>query len=444
MSSSPSISLQPSANINPRPLGFALLFIVIGALYLAEVISARQSALYIVGALLGVALYHAAFGFTSAWRVFIADGRGEGLRAQMLMLAVGVALFFPALAAGSLFGTPVSGLVQSAGTSVIVGAFIFGIGMQLGGGCASGTLYTVGGGSTRMIVTLIAFVVGSVIGTAYMPFWTSLPQLQPISLVKTLGLAPALALNWLVFALIAAITVVVEKRRHGKLVRAHTQPAHTSPWLHGPWPLVAGAIALVVLNFATMALSGRPWGVTSAFALWGAKGASLIGTRYRQLGLLVDQGECRGTGRADHARCDVRDGYWHRARRDGGGGAGRPLCAGLAPAAALVCGGSGGWFAAGFWCTPRVWLQYRRLLQRHRVGQPARLAVAGCRVHWQCVRHAFASAVWAGGRTRAANRVLNNQHPYLHWARPAGLIQQYRDVPAPEKKRRSSDGFHDP
>jgi uncharacterized membrane protein YedE/YeeE len=40
---------------------------------------------------------------------------------------------------------------------------------------------------------------------------------------------------------------------------------------------VAGAIALVVLNFATLALSGRPWGVTSAFALWGAKAASAIG-----------------------------------------------------------------------------------------------------------------------------------------------------------------------
>lgn len=82
----------------------------------------------------------------------------------------------------------------------IMGAFIFGIGMQLGGGCASGTLYTVGGGSTRMIVTLLAFIGGSLIGTAHMPFWTSLPQLAPISLVKSLGVAPALALNWLVFA----------------------------------------------------------------------------------------------------------------------------------------------------------------------------------------------------------------------------------------------------
>jgi uncharacterized protein len=128
-----------------------------------------------------------------------------------------------------------------------------------------------------MIVTLLFFIVGSVVATAHMPFWTSLPQLDPVSAPKALGLAPALALNWLVFAVIAAITVVVEKRRHGRLVASHTQPRHASPWLHGPWPLVAGAIALVVLNFATLALSGRPWGVTSAFALWGAKGAALLG-----------------------------------------------------------------------------------------------------------------------------------------------------------------------
>ena len=277
MSNTATLPVSPRSAINARPLGVASVLIVLGALYLAQVVGPTQATLYIVGALLGLALYHAAFGFTSAWRVFIADGRGAGLRAQMLMLAVGVALFFPALSAGTLFGNPVSGLVQPAGTSVIVGAFIFGIGMQLGGGCASGTLYTVGGGSTRMIVTLIFFIVGSLIGTAHMPFWTSMPQLKPIAAYKELGLVPALLLNWAVFAAIAAITVVVEKRRHGRLVASHVQPPHRSPWLHGPWPLVAGALALVLLNFATLALSGRPWGVTSAFALWGAKAASAIG-----------------------------------------------------------------------------------------------------------------------------------------------------------------------
>ena len=272
-----SLPLPRRPGINIKPFGVALFLILIGALYLAQVVSGRQAALYIIGALLGVTLYHAAFGFTSAWRVFIADGRGAGLRAQMAMLAVGVALFFPALSAGTLFGTPVTGLVSPAGTSVIVGAFIFGIGMQLGGGCASGTLYTVGGGSTRMIVTLLFFIVGSLVGTAHMPFWTSMPQLAPISMVKELGAMPALALNWTIFALIAIVTIVVEKRRHGKLVAAHVQPAHGSPWLRGPWPLMAGAIALVLLNFATLALAGRPWGVTSAFALWGAKAAEFVG-----------------------------------------------------------------------------------------------------------------------------------------------------------------------
>jgi len=264
-------------DINPKPLAFSLVLIALGAVYLAQTVSGRQATLYVVGALLGMTLYHAAFGFTSAWRVFIADGRGAGLRAQMVMLAIGVLLFFPALAAGSLFGHPVTGLVSPAGTSVIVGAFIFGVGMQLGGGCASGTLYTVGGGSTRMVVTLAAFVVGSVVATAHMPFWTSMPQLKPFSIVNALGAAPAIVLNLVVFALIAALTVVIEKRRHGRLVNETLRTPHASPWLHGPWPLFAGAVALAVLNFATLALSGRPWGVTSAFALWGAKGFAALG-----------------------------------------------------------------------------------------------------------------------------------------------------------------------
>ena len=143
----------------------------------------------------GLVLYHAAFGFTSAWRVFIADRRGAGLRAQMLMLAVAMALFFPVLAAGSLFGQPVQRIVAPIGVSVVFGAFIFGLGMQLGGGCASGTLYTVGGGSTRMLMTLAFFIVGSTLGAAHIHWWTDLPTLPKTSLVKLWGPWTALALS---------------------------------------------------------------------------------------------------------------------------------------------------------------------------------------------------------------------------------------------------------
>ncbi|MEG1116936.1 MAG: YeeE/YedE family protein, partial [Janthinobacterium sp.] len=70
MSDSASSSLRLRAAINPTPLGVALLLIVLGAWYLAQTVGINQAALYVVGALLGITLYHAAFGFTSAWRVF--------------------------------------------------------------------------------------------------------------------------------------------------------------------------------------------------------------------------------------------------------------------------------------------------------------------------------------------------------------------------------------
>ncbi len=121
-----------SGGINaPAALGAGALLLA-GAAAIDQAVSHRQVALYLLGAALGLVLYHAAFGFTSAWRIFIADRRGEGLRAQMVMLAVAVVLFFPVLAAGTLFGQPVQGFVSPVGVSVVFGAFLFGIGIVLG------------------------------------------------------------------------------------------------------------------------------------------------------------------------------------------------------------------------------------------------------------------------------------------------------------------------
>ncbi len=256
----------------------ALVVLIAGTLALGAFYGPAQGALFLVGGALGMSLYHAAFGFTSAWRVFISEGRGRGLRVQMLLLALAVILFFPFLASGTLFGNEVRGNISPAGIGVIAGAFMFGIGMQLGGGCASGTLFTAGGGNARMLVTLFFFIVGSLIGTMHTGWWASLPSLPPTALFQTFGAAGGIALSLAIFGAIAAITVIVEKRRNGALEQAPPSPRQGfARYLRGPWPLVFGAIALVILNFATLALAGRPWGVTSAFALWGAKGAQLIG-----------------------------------------------------------------------------------------------------------------------------------------------------------------------
>ena len=268
-----SLSISTAAPA-PRPGTpmVALALLLLGAVALSLGVSGRQALLFIVGAALGLVLYHAAFGFTSAWRVFLNDRRGAGLRAQMVMLAVAVLLFFPALSAGTLFGMPVKGLVAPAGTSVVIGAFLFGVGMQLGGGCASGTLFTVGGGNARMLVTLLFFIVGGVLATHHLQWWSALPSLPPTSIITTMGMLPALVFSLALFAAIAALSARLELRRHGQLERAAPSEHHgLQRFFRGPWPLVWGAVLLALLNYATLALAGRPWGITSAFALWGAK-----------------------------------------------------------------------------------------------------------------------------------------------------------------------------
>jgi len=250
--------------------------VVLAVLLIGRTISWTQAALFVIGVLAGITLYHAAFGFTSSWRAMIAERRGEGLRAQMLMLAVTCAVFVPVIAMGELFGHPVRGAVSPLGVSVAAGAFLFGVGMQLGGGCASGTLYTAGGGNLRMVITLASFIAGSVIGVRHMPAWEKAPSLGTFSLTGTFGAGGGLVVSLILFSAVAMLSYNVERRQYGSRVRFLTWGG-TDSWLRGPWPVVAGALALASVNIATLLLAGRPWGVTSAFALWGSKLMAAVG-----------------------------------------------------------------------------------------------------------------------------------------------------------------------
>ena len=243
--------------------------------YLFNNLGWRQASLFIVGVMAGVILYHAAFGFTAAWREIALTGRSAGLRAQMIMLGTTVMIFTPLIAQDELFGIPIRGSIAPINLGVVCGAFIFGIGMQLGGGCASGTLSTAGGGNLRMLVTLVWFVIGSVIGTFHWQNWQGAPGFSPIALSDQFGVTGGILLSLLLFVLVYLTAVAYEKRKHDDVIATTSV---TSPsLLRGPWPLLAGALALAAVNIATLVLAGRPWGVTASFALWGAKILSATG-----------------------------------------------------------------------------------------------------------------------------------------------------------------------
>lgn len=261
----------PGRAVQPLPLAAGTGALVIGAIHLAGD-GWRPPVLWLLGLLLGATLYHASFGFTSAYRRMILARDMRGVQAQLLLLALGTILFAPVLAAGEVFGHAVGGAWAPVGLSVAAGAFLFGVGMQLAGGCGSGTLYTAGGGSLRMLLVLAAAWGGSFLASLHMGWWQRLPSSEALVLADAFGWPGAVATQ-LVF--IGALALLARRLARPVVQRL---PARTgrARVLSGPWPLAAGAVLLALGNLGVLLVAGHPWSITWAFTLWGAKAATLL------------------------------------------------------------------------------------------------------------------------------------------------------------------------
>ncbi|KIL34267.1 membrane protein [Cohnella kolymensis] len=256
--------------VNLRIILLTSMLFAFGFLFLGSTVSYKQASLYLIAGVLGLALYHAHYGFTSSFRSFLVSGRGVGIRAQMILFLIANVLFLPLLSGAG--GHEAAGFVSPVGLSVLMGSFIFGIGMQMGDGCASGTLYHIGGGDSRGILTLVGFIAGSVIGSAHFTWWMGTPNIGPVSFIEHLGPLPGFSVNLAILTLVFCAVYYIEKRRNGDV--ESLRPSWQFGWkslLKGPWPLILGSIVLAVGNAVVLYISGKPWGVTSAFALWGAK-----------------------------------------------------------------------------------------------------------------------------------------------------------------------------
>ncbi|WP_156291492.1 YeeE/YedE family protein [Oceanobacillus salinisoli] len=277
---SPTTTIKELNPIQKPFLTFGILIATILFIAIVSTTNTTQGILYVIGLALGVTLLQARFGFTSAFRRLMSVGNVQGLQAHILMLALASVLFAIILGTGfSITGTEPSGYVSPVGVSVIFGSFLFGIGMQLGNGCASGTLYNLGGGSSSMILTIISFIIGSTIGAYHFSFWMSTPALEPFSLAEStsLGFGGALVVQLILFGLIYLILVQFAKRKNPPRMKPLATTTGWKKILRGAWPLFAAGIVLAILNALTLAVRGQPWGITSAFALWGGKTLQAVG-----------------------------------------------------------------------------------------------------------------------------------------------------------------------
>ena len=258
---------------------FASFSVLLISLFLQHEFNLEQALFFLVGIAFGLTLMHAMFGFTGGWRIFIRSRHSVGIRAQILLIGFSSILFFPIVANvfPDLSGHAALGQV---GLSVLVGAFLFGIGMQLGGGCGSGTLFTVGQGQTDMLITICFFIVGATLGSYHLPWWLTTPNIGKISLITELGWIPALLSQLVILAILYRYVSSLEIKKHNKLVSFSAKQQRESileQFIHGPWPIWWGVIGLTLFGLITLIMAGYPWSITFAFGLWGAKIWSALG-----------------------------------------------------------------------------------------------------------------------------------------------------------------------
>jgi uncharacterized membrane protein YedE/YeeE len=241
---------------------FLALSLAATAVLVALVLLDRQpasAALILGGFGLGVAFLKAEFSYTASWRHFLTRGEAGGLLGGLIVIAVAAVAVVPAAALSPIFG----GAIAPLGVSLVVGSFTFGVGMQLANGCGSGTLYTAGGGSGRMLVALLFFVIGSVFGSLSLPAFLSLGGIDPVLASDYFGPWGGLAVTLVSLALVAAIIVVIAKRRGANFVPSRNY--------------ILGGIVIGLLCIFVFAAGGHPWSVTFGYTVWGAKAATALG-----------------------------------------------------------------------------------------------------------------------------------------------------------------------
>lgn len=226
-------------------------------IFLILEVSVRQSVLLLVGVGMGAALAGARFGFTTGWRQLIEQRNPQGVTGQVLLLALA------SLAALPLLGqfSELHAALGPPSVSLLVGAFVFGLTMQIADGCGSGTLYKAGLGVPLNMGILPLFALGSFLGSVHLDSWLALGQMEPVSLSQQLGTPGALGLT---LVLLAAV-----------LVATRLWVGAGQTWFNKRW--IVGAVVLAVLATLNLLLAGQPWGVVYGFGLWAAKGAVALG-----------------------------------------------------------------------------------------------------------------------------------------------------------------------
>ncbi len=221
---------------------------------------------FAAGVLFGYCAQRGGFCLTRALSNLVLMGDSSIARAYVLALAVAI-VGVHALTLGSIPLT-LGGFEIELGleelpvrpfhwVANLVGGFIFGIGMILGGGCAGSSWYRLGEGALGAWIVLFGFAAGATTANVGLlaGVRADLQQheirlgAEPATLYHLLGLGP-----WPVIAVAVLVTAIF-------LARGGAEPEH-GKWR---WPITGGVMGVVIVaGWLLSAIGGTPRGITFA------------------------------------------------------------------------------------------------------------------------------------------------------------------------------------
>ena len=149
----------------------------------------------------GVVLERTGFCMTASFRDLFTSGGGRLARGSIVAIATAMIGFTILVATGTR-----QPFVLPVGWHTLVGGLLFGFGMVLAGGCASGTLFRVGEGNAQYMMALLGAILSAPL---FSKFLTDIhfKQGAGISLITELGVQAAL---WIGIAFLLIWLLVVQ------------------------------------------------------------------------------------------------------------------------------------------------------------------------------------------------------------------------------------------
>lgn len=207
------------AKISQLPLAILLILILAGFTYYLYTLKPSIAVLLLFGLAFGYILQRSRFCFTAAFRDPWISGSTSLTRAVVLAIALATVGFTVIKYKAFLGDVDIPGnahAIGAIGLPLLLGGVVFGIGMVIAGGCASGTLMRVGEGFQMQIISLVFFVIGSLWGVHDKPFWDKLNVGMPkIFLPDVFGWAGGFVIQMLLLLGVYLLAVWWQKKKMG-------------------------------------------------------------------------------------------------------------------------------------------------------------------------------------------------------------------------------------